>query len=130
MSFLTRLLFVVLFAGILSCIIFFTPPPKTWETASITQILSLFIPLLLLFTGIINLLLNHIMRSFAFGLGLMFITTLQSLDKLNIVTIFFVVILTILLYRFLPNRGLTIKRQINKLMPNRRSGEFRKVKNV
>lgn len=115
MPFLKRFLLALIFGAILAGVINFVEPPKSWGEASNFQILIFFIPLILFFTFLINLFLNHLPRSFALGLGLLMIIVLQALGKFNLITVTLIALSTSLLVWFIPKSRLTKNPKIPKL---------------
>ncbi|MBI2021414.1 hypothetical protein HYS93_00855 [Candidatus Daviesbacteria bacterium] len=114
MSFIKRLLEFLLSLVTFSAIIYFIEPPKSWTQASIFQILIFFIPLLLLFTLLLNLVLNHLARSFSLALGLEVVIVLWAVDYFNIVSLLLTGLITGLLLYIVPKtraiKGLRAKR--------------------
>lgn len=72
--------------GIIILIVLEVPYPDSITSVSLTQILSLFIPLFLALTLTFNLFFKYIIFSSIAALGLLFLLILQALDSLNIVT--------------------------------------------
>lgn len=97
MHLIKRILLFVLSAAILAYVIVFTPNPSSWAEASYSQILMVFLPLLAALTFLANIFLNLLPRSFAIGLGGMALIVLNSVNKLNILTIPLVIIGAIML---------------------------------
>lgn len=97
MHLLKRIILFVLSAAILAYVIIFTPSPSSWTQASYFQILSFFLPLLASLTFLTNIFLNLLPRSFAIGLGGMTLVVLESVNKLNFITVPIVIVGSFLL---------------------------------
>lgn len=108
-----NLLGVLLSTGILYLVLNYIEPPKSWQEASVFQILIFFLPLLSFFTFLINLFLKYIPRSFIGGLGLMFLVVLQSVDQINLISVPLVLALTIICAKLFP------KLRFRKIKPYR-----------
>lgn len=113
--FFRRVFPVLIFFGILFFVIYFTPPPKTWQEASTTQILSFFLPLLAAFTFLVDLALNYLPRSFAIALALFLVVFFQALGILNLLTALLIAAGCVLLLKFIPAKRLTTTTKIPKL---------------
>jgi len=84
-------IFKRIFPALLSLIVFvliiyYTPYPRTWYSASVSQILLFFIPLLVFLTFFLNIFINFYEKSFSLSLGLLILIVLRSIDELNIIT--------------------------------------------
>lgn len=94
---------------ILLLVVFFMKAPVSWTEATTLQILSLFIPLLLFFIFLSNILFSYLPHAFLAGLGIMFIVVLQASNQLNILTAILVIVTTILAIRFFPKLHYRLK---------------------
>lgn len=98
---INQLLPFILSLVLISLIIFYLEPPKSWPEASNLQILLIFIPLMFVSITLINLLLNNLTKSSILGLGLVCLAVLQAGRQLNIPTTIIVITTTFLiLYSF------------------------------
>lgn len=122
MRFLRKLLPVLLFGGLFLAIIYLTSAPKSWFEASVTQILSFFLPLLLFLSFLIDLKLNNLVKSFTVALGVMVLLVLKSIDQLNLVTLALTIIATFLLSSSFKDLRLTTQERPSKL------GRLRRLK--
>lgn len=80
MSATKKFLPTLFFAIILSLVVWQVEPPESFSSASPTQILLFFLPLLLFLTSAINLYAKYILKSFIFSLGITLILILKALD--------------------------------------------------
>lgn len=83
-------------------VVYYLPAPASWPQASPIQILAFFIPMLLFFTFLSNILYSYLPHAFLTGLGCMFLLVLQTSNQLNIWTGALVILVTILVVRFFP----------------------------
>jgi hypothetical protein len=84
---LLKKVFILIMAGVIFFyIIYFSEAPSSWIEASIFQILSFFISLLILTTFLADIFLDYLPRSFLIGLGVVILFLLQALGKLNFLT--------------------------------------------
>lgn len=74
---------LLLSVGLIYYILNFVQAPSSWTDASIYQILSIFISLLLFLTFLNNLFIGYLTASFLIGLGAIFIIALKSVSDLN-----------------------------------------------
>lgn len=111
MSFLKRLVLILLFGAIFAGVIYFVPAPSSWAQASVVQILAFFIPLLLFLTFLANLYARNILKSFSLALGFMVLIVLKSIDSLNPVTFTLVAVATILLATSFRSTRIVIRRK-------------------
>lgn len=86
LKFLFKIIPSLIFWAIFVYIIFQVPYPETITQANIIQLLSFFVPLFLAITLTLNLILKNIFISTSISLGLIFVSFLQALDSLNLVT--------------------------------------------
>ncbi len=111
----TKFLPILISAGLLFFIIYYTEPPQSWNQASTLQILGLLLPLLVLATFIANLFINYLPRSFIIGLGIMILFVLKSLDILNFLTTPAIILTTIVSFYFFKKPKFTRVTKIPKL---------------
>lgn len=83
-------------------VIFYLPAPKSWPEATPIQILAFFLPLLLFFTFLSNILFSYLPHAFITGLGLMFLVVLYTAGQFNIFTSGVVIALIIISIKFFP----------------------------
>lgn len=102
MLFLRRILLFLLSLSILSSVIYFITPPKSWPEASVFQILIFFIPLLLTYSTFVNLLVQYLPHSFILGLGLVTLTVLYSINSLNLFSAPLTLALTLIAIKIFP----------------------------
>lgn len=87
---------------VLSLVIYYLPSPKSWPEATSVQILAFFVPLLLFFTFLSNILFSYLPHAFIIGLGLMFLVVLYTAGQFNIFTSGIVIALAIISLKFSP----------------------------
>lgn len=87
---------------VLALVIYYLPAPKSWPEATAIQILAFFLPLLLFFTFLSNILFSYLPHAFITGLGLMFLVVLYTAGQFNVLTGGLVIALTIISIRFFP----------------------------
>src|SRR5690348_2785010 len=104
LSYLSKLLIILICIIFLSCFAYLVPPPNSWQEATDWQIAAVFLPLLILFTFIIDLFVKYFPRSFIVGLGLMFIVVLQAISLLTPLLIVGILAAFILMARLFPKR--------------------------
>ena len=102
MSFIRRFLLALIFTIFFGLVIYLVEPPKSWGEASYFQILIFFIPYVVFITYLSNLFLNNLLRSFATGLGFVMIALLLATNQFNYLTLSLVILVTILLFWFIP----------------------------
>lgn len=115
MNLLIRLLTIIVILTTLIYIFIYIPYPNSWEQASISQILVIFVSFLIISTLIIDLFLKYLPRSFILGMGLMVMITLQALNILNSLLAIEIILVSILLARIFPKLRLTGSIKIPKL---------------
>lgn len=99
-TFLKKIILIILSAAALGYVIYYTPPPNSWEEASLLQIISFFVPIIVLATCLADLFLKNIVRSLFIGLGAVFLIILESTELLNIVTLTILLLCLGLLFYF------------------------------
>lgn len=92
--------------GIFIAIIIYAEPPKSWQEASIFQILAFFLPLLFITTLLIDIFLKYVPHSFIFALGLILGLAFYAVNQLNFLTGILVLLITILSFRLFPKMKL------------------------
>ena len=115
MPILRRILTAIIISIPLIAVIDFVPYPKSWEAASVFQILSFFITLLLAVTFLFNIFLNYLPRSFIGGLSVVLIAMLQALGFLNQITAVVIILLTQVAIIFFPKIRVLKSTNIPKL---------------
>jgi len=83
MNLLTRILLFLISTSSFLYVLNYIEPPLSWPEASASQILIFYIPLLLSITLLINTFINHILKSFVAGLGIIFMITLLGAKQLS-----------------------------------------------
>lgn len=120
---LSKILICLICLAIIGYLIIASPYPSSWQDASLIQLLGIFLPLLVLFTILVDLFLNYLPRSFIIGLGLMVIVVLQALNVLSFWLIVEILAVSILTARLFPKLKLIYSIKIPKLRlsnkPNR-----------
>lgn len=105
----------------LALVIYYLPAPTSWPEATAVQILAFFIPLLLFFTFLSNILFSYLPHAFIAGLGLMFLVVLYTAGQFNIFTSGIVIALIIISIKFFPRFRykfrLTKTPKIHKITP-------------
>jgi hypothetical protein len=98
---LKKAIVVLLSAGAIFYVIYFTSPPNSWESASLLQIVIFFLPIIIGITALSDIFLKNIARSFVISLTVMFLLILESLYLFNIFTLTIIILcLAALLYIF------------------------------
>ena len=87
-------------------VIFFIEPPKSWQLASYFQILVFFIPILMFFTFLADILIDYLPKSFLIGLLLMLFGVFYSSGILNIFTGIVLFVFLIMSLKYFPDKGL------------------------
>ncbi len=111
---LRRFLILLISLTTLGGVIYFVEPPKSWQEAQTWQILIFFIPLLVFFTFVANLIFKYLPRSFIVGLGLIMLLVLKASNYLNILTAGLVLLVVVFLVNLL-KPSLTRQIKIPKL---------------
>lgn len=102
MILLKKILLTLIPLAALTGVVYFVPAPPSWPEASALQILAFFLPLLLFFTFLTNILFSYLPHAFIAGLGLMFIIVLQASNQISILSVVLTLAATILLIRLFP----------------------------
>ncbi len=102
MKFLRKLLPILFYGSIWGMVIYFVEPPASWPSATTTQILSFFIPLLLTVTFLINFILNYLPHSFIAALGILLMLVLYAINQLTAITAGIIILITTLLIKIFP----------------------------
>lgn len=76
-------------------VVYFTRPPKSWEDASILQIVSIFIPFLSFFISLTFAILRSVPRALTIGVGITLFIALQASSQLNIFSAIIVLVLAV-----------------------------------
>lgn len=106
MVLIRRISLLLFFIGLFLVVIFFVEPPKSWNEASIFQILAFFLPLTFAVTLFIDLFLNYLPHSFIFTLGLILSLAFYAVGQLNYLTAALVILVTIFSWRVFPKMKL------------------------
>lgn len=106
MSGFKKLLLFLFFAGLFVSVVIFVEPPISWQQASLFQIMSFFLPLVLAMTLLIDLLIHYLPHSFILSLGLILIMAFYSVNQLNILTGLLVLLITAFSWRVFPKMKL------------------------
>ncbi|MBI4039978.1 hypothetical protein HY389_01335, partial [Candidatus Daviesbacteria bacterium] len=120
MSFLKRLLPILVFGSIFALVVYSVTPPKSWNEASIFQIMAFFLPLLLALTIFLDFFIRYLPHSFILSLGLILGLSFYAVNQLSILSGLLVILITSLSWRVfpkmkLPRFRLTGKAKIPKL---------------
>ncbi len=83
MSLLTRILLCLISLSSLYYVLNYIEPPRSWPQATTNQIIVFYLPLLASITLLLNVFINHILRSFVAGLGIIFLITLLGAKQLT-----------------------------------------------
>ena len=103
---LRNLLIFILLSLILFFFIYFTPAPKSCIESKTWQIILIFTLILFIPTFFVNIFLNYIPRSFCIGLGVLMASLQLALNQKSPYIYALIVLLTILLFFFIPKKGL------------------------
>lgn len=95
MSYLKNILPALIFGVLFGFVVWYTSPPQTLTSGTITQILLFFIPLFLFLMFLLNIFLRFLIRGFVISLGIILLLIFKSLDMLNLVTIVLTILATI-----------------------------------
>ncbi|MBI2593652.1 hypothetical protein HYW44_03345 [Candidatus Daviesbacteria bacterium] len=119
-AFLRRILFLVVFALLFTLVIIYLEPPKSWNEASVFQIMAFFLPLLLAVTTFTNFFIRYLPHSFILSLGIILGLSFYAVNQLNYLTGVLVFLITLFSWRVfpkmkLPRFRLTGKAKIPKL---------------
>jgi len=105
-AFVKKLLFFGLFLSLFVLVVLYLEPPKSWQNASLFQIMAFFLPLLLAITVLIDILVHYLPHSFIFALGIILGLAFYAVNQLNILTGLLVLLITLLSYRVFPKMRL------------------------
>jgi hypothetical protein len=83
-------------------VIYFTPPPISWEQASNAQILFFFLPLLLFLMLFINIFFSYLPHSFIGSLGLIMLLAFQGSHLLTPISAVIIIVVTLIFMRLFP----------------------------
>lgn len=92
-----NLLPLFLSALVSTVVIIKVEPPKSFETATLFQMGTFFVPLFFTFTFLFNLYFKFLPHSLAVSLGLIILLAFQILDSLNLVSFALTLLVVILL---------------------------------
>lgn len=101
-----KLFLLIIFVGIFALVVFYIEPPKSWNTASVFQILAFFLPLIIITTLLIDFIVKYPPHSFIVSLGLMMALAFYAVNQLTILSGLLVILITLLLYRVFPKMKL------------------------
>lgn len=101
-----KLIALLLFAGLFILVITNTEPPKSWNQASLFQIMAFFLPLLLAFTVLLDIFIRYIPHSFIIGLGLILGLSFYAVNQLNYLTGILVILIILFSWRVFPKMKL------------------------
>lgn len=94
------------FTGLFSLVVFYVEPPKSWEAASLFQIMVFFLPLLIGLTFLFDSAVKYIPHSFIISLGVILLLAFYSVNQLNYLTVALVFLTTAFLLRVFPKMRL------------------------
>lgn len=101
-----KLLFFAGFLALFILVVIFVEPPKSWEQASVFQIIAFFLPLLLAVTVFVDILVHYIPHSFIISLGVILFLAFYAVNQLNYLTAILVISVTAFSVRVFPKMKL------------------------
>ena len=101
-----KLLAFIGFLSLFMLVIFYIEPPRTWQEASVFQMLAFFVPILLALTAVIDILMHYFPHSFIISLGVIMFLAFYAVNQLNILTGVLVVLITAFFVRVFPKMKL------------------------
>lgn len=136
MRLIKRLLLILACLGIFLYVIFYIEPPKTWASASYFQILVFFIPILLFFTFLVDILIDYLPKSLLIGLLIMSFGVFYCSGILNVFSGGILFILIIAAIKYFPDKGLPLfsrglprlNRSLTRLSKIPKISRFRRIK--
>lgn len=102
----TKILIFLLCAGVLSSVIFFIEPPKSWPEASLFQMTAFFIPFLFAVTILLDFFMKYLPHSFILSLGLILLLAFYFVNQLNYLTAILVILIVTFSLRVFPRMKL------------------------
>lgn len=106
MTFVKKIAVIVFSVVLLILVIMYLEPPATWTTASIFQIMAIFLPLLIIATLSIDFVFNYLPHSFIVALGFTMGLAFYAVNQLNFLTITLVLLTTVFFFRVFPKMKL------------------------
>jgi hypothetical protein len=103
---LKKITLFALFTAIFSLVIYYVQPPKSWNEASIFQIMAFFLPLLLAVTAFTDFFIRYLPHSFILSLGLILGLAFYAVSQLNYLTGVLVFLITLFSWRVFPKMKL------------------------
>ncbi len=117
MSVLKKFLLPLICLVVLGYVISQVEPPESPSSASVTQLLALFLPLLLFLMFSINLYFKHPLKSLGISAGVTLLLILQTLSMLNILSGGAIIAVVTFLIKSFKNPKNDYQPKIPKLMP-------------
>lgn len=100
---------ILIFLGFISLFILvinFVAPPKSWQEASVFQLLAFFLPILLALTALIDILVHYFPHSFIISAGAIMVLAFYTVNQLNWLTMVLAILITAFLVRVFPRMKL------------------------
>lgn len=101
-----KLLLLAFFSGIFVMVIFYVEAPKSWDEASVLQILGFFVPLLLALMVLLDFFIHYLPHSFILSLGLILGLAFYAVNELNYLTLLLIILITSFSWRVFPKMKL------------------------
>ncbi len=114
-AYLLKIITIIGCIFLLSYIFYFTTPPKSWEQASIGQLLAIFLSILTVVTLMIDFAVRYLPHSFILGLGMLMIFVLQALNQITPLIALGIILVSILGVRLFPKIKAKEIKEIPKL---------------
>jgi prepilin signal peptidase PulO-like enzyme (type II secretory pathway) len=101
-----KLFFFFLFSGLFLLVVLYLEPPKSWQEASVFQIMAFFLPMLLAIMSLVDILTHYLPHSFIISLGIILLIAFFGAGQLNYLTAILVILVTALSFRIFPKMRL------------------------
>lgn len=97
---------LIVFIALFTSVIIYIEPPRSWQEASIFQIMAFFLPLLLGLTVLLDFFIRYSPHSFILSLGLILSLAFYAVRELNYLTGALVILVTLFSWRVFPKMKL------------------------
>ncbi len=101
-SLIKKFLIFLSFLSLFVLVVLYVEPPRSWEMASVLQIVAFFLPLLVGITALVDILMHYLPHSFFISLGIILFLAFYAVNQLSILTGSLVVLVTAFSVRVFP----------------------------
>lgn len=101
-----KILLLIFFVSLFILVVTFMEPPKSWNEASIFQIMAFFLPLLLTITILLDFFIHFLPHSFILSLGIILGLAFYAVNQLGVLSGLLVILITSLSWRVFPKMKL------------------------